>query len=156
MNLLHNKAWILQWFSEIQRLPANNIIDFQVDSWGNYATGALDQASVDRENLRRTSSMISSEQEAAIRQAAYHKWEQAGRPIGDGLEFWLESEQELLGPHRYEPATEVQDLGPEPEPEEPVLVGSSVSGINLHTDDGQPSEEFHQEARTNRRSRRRT
>jgi hypothetical protein len=30
----------------------------------------------------------------AIREAAYYKWEQAGRPIGDGVRFWLEAEQE--------------------------------------------------------------
>jgi hypothetical protein len=27
---------------------------------------------------------------------AYHKWEAAGRPSGDGTRFWLEAEQELL------------------------------------------------------------
>ena len=30
----------------------------------------------------------------AIREAAYRKWEQAGRPSGDGLRFWLEAEAE--------------------------------------------------------------
>jgi hypothetical protein len=27
---------------------------------------------------------------------AYQKWEAAGRPIGDGVRFWLEAEQELV------------------------------------------------------------
>ena len=31
-----------------------------------------------------------------IRTCAYHKWEAAGRPGGDGVQFWLEAEQELL------------------------------------------------------------
>lgn len=30
-----------------------------------------------------------------IRLCAYRKWESAGKPIGDGLQFWLEAEQEL-------------------------------------------------------------
>jgi hypothetical protein len=30
-----------------------------------------------------------------IRLRAYRKWEDAGKPTGDGVQFWLESEQEL-------------------------------------------------------------
>ena len=32
----------------------------------------------------------------AIREAAYYKWERAGKPSGDGVDFWLEAERELL------------------------------------------------------------
>jgi len=31
-----------------------------------------------------------------IRLRAYQKWESAGKPIGDGIPFWLEAEQELV------------------------------------------------------------
>ena len=31
----------------------------------------------------------------AIRELAYLKWEAAGFPAGDGLDFWLEAEREL-------------------------------------------------------------
>lgn len=31
-----------------------------------------------------------------IRRCAYQKWEDAGKPHGDGVQFWLEAEQELL------------------------------------------------------------
>jgi hypothetical protein len=31
-----------------------------------------------------------------IRLAAYQKWEAAGKPAGDGVQFWLQAEQELL------------------------------------------------------------
>ena len=30
-----------------------------------------------------------------VRQRAYQKWEAAGKPIGDGISFWLEAEEEL-------------------------------------------------------------
>ncbi|QDV20544.1 hypothetical protein Pan153_52200 [Gimesia panareensis] len=30
----------------------------------------------------------------AIREAAYLKWEQAGKPESDGVTFWLEAEQD--------------------------------------------------------------
>jgi hypothetical protein len=31
-----------------------------------------------------------------IRLCAYRKWEGAGKPTGDGIQFWLEAEQELV------------------------------------------------------------
>jgi hypothetical protein len=35
--------------------------------------------------------------EQAIRTRAYHLWEAAGRPPGDGVNFWLRAERELRG-----------------------------------------------------------
>lgn len=35
--------------------------------------------------------------EAAIRLDAYARWEAAGRPPGDGMNFWLEAEREIRG-----------------------------------------------------------
>lgn len=37
-----------------------------------------------------------------IRELAYFKWEAAGSPCGDGVEFWLAAEAELLGDVRSE------------------------------------------------------
>jgi hypothetical protein len=34
--------------------------------------------------------------EDSVRISAYLKWEAAGRPQGDGVNFWLEAERELL------------------------------------------------------------
>jgi len=34
--------------------------------------------------------------EEDIRHCAYQKWENAGRPPGDGVQFWLEAEHELV------------------------------------------------------------
>ena len=31
-----------------------------------------------------------------IRVRAYRKWEAAGQPVGDGVQFWLEAERELI------------------------------------------------------------
>jgi hypothetical protein len=42
------------------------------------------------------------ERDQAIRAAAYFKWEQAGRPEGDGADFWLEAEREYLAQHENE------------------------------------------------------
>lgn len=30
-----------------------------------------------------------------IRERAYHLWEEAGRPDGDGVDFWVRAEEEL-------------------------------------------------------------
>ena len=35
--------------------------------------------------------------EHAIRVRAYERWEAAGRPEGDGVQFWLDAEKELTG-----------------------------------------------------------
>jgi hypothetical protein len=35
------------------------------------------------------------ERRVEIQLGAYHKWEAAGRPNGDGVRFWLEAEQQL-------------------------------------------------------------
>lgn len=35
--------------------------------------------------------------EDRIRERAYHCWEEAGCPVGDGVEFWLKAEAELAG-----------------------------------------------------------
>ncbi len=35
--------------------------------------------------------------EDQVRLLAYFKWEAAGRPPGDGVEFWVEAERELRG-----------------------------------------------------------
>jgi hypothetical protein len=40
--------------------------------------------------------MTNASREQEIRKIAYSKWEKAGWPAGDGMNFWLEAEQELL------------------------------------------------------------
>lgn len=34
--------------------------------------------------------------EEEIRELAYQKWEEAGCPSGEGFDFWLEAEQEVI------------------------------------------------------------
>ncbi|WP_193788943.1 DUF2934 domain-containing protein [Zavarzinella formosa] len=41
--------------------------------------------------------------EEDIRKFAYQKWEEAGKPDGDGQQFWLEAESELT--HGYPKTT---------------------------------------------------
>lgn len=40
----------------------------------------------------RNGQMVSDEE---IRQRAHQLWEAAGKPSGDGFQFWIEAEQEL-------------------------------------------------------------
>jgi len=35
-------------------------------------------------------------QEDEIRSLAYRKWQESGCPVGDGVEFWLAAETEIL------------------------------------------------------------
>ena len=35
------------------------------------------------------------ERRVEIQLGAYHKWEAAGRPPGDGVQFWLEAERQV-------------------------------------------------------------
>lgn len=41
-----------------------------------------------------------SEYEEMIRLRAYQKWEAAGKPQGNGVQFWVDAEQELLMPKK--------------------------------------------------------
>lgn len=63
--------------------------------------------------------MSSASREQAIRAIAYSKWEAAGHPIGDGLNFWLEAEQDLID----------QDTCQSPGDHDPVSASSGPSVI---------------------------
>jgi hypothetical protein len=43
-------------------------------------------------------------EQQAIREAAYYKWERAGRPRGNGVKYWVEAERKLLANHGTEPS----------------------------------------------------
>ena len=45
--------------------------------------------------LKGEPTVIDRVREESIRELAYAKWEAAGRPAGDGVQFWLEAEREL-------------------------------------------------------------
>lgn len=71
--------------------------------------------------------MVSDSREQAIREIAYHKWEQAGQPICDGITFWLEAEQEFLGQPPCEESTCCSELtDSDMIPESPPAKSSSV------------------------------
>jgi DUF2934 family protein len=56
-------------------------------------------AAADRSSLNHAKSPGRSEASPdEIRDRAYFLWEEAGRPDGDGVQFWLAAERELCGP----------------------------------------------------------
>ncbi len=56
----------------------------------SFTNKGLDSAPVRDQRQKRKA--VSSDE---IRLCAYRKWENAGRPQGDGVQFWLEAEREL-------------------------------------------------------------
>ncbi len=60
-------------------------------------TSPADAADRTRLNTTKTPSRRGPSDEQ-IRARAYFLWEQAGRPGGDGVQFWLEAERELTTP----------------------------------------------------------
>jgi hypothetical protein len=54
----------------------------------------LAKAAIISRRNRHNGKSVADEQ---IRICAYQKWEAAGKPTGDGIQFWLEAEQELIG-----------------------------------------------------------
>ena len=51
------------------------------------------KAAVSSSDNAHSGKLVSDED---IRICAYQKWEAAGKPTGDGVQFWLEAEQELV------------------------------------------------------------
>ncbi len=51
------------------------------------------QTAVASDDKDHKAKLVSAED---IRLCAYRKWESAGKPTGDGIQFWLEAEQELV------------------------------------------------------------
>jgi hypothetical protein len=45
---------------------------------------------------KATPANAASASEDQVRLLAYQKWQAAGQPPGDGADFWLEAERELL------------------------------------------------------------
>lgn len=58
---------------------------------------ANDQSQQSESRERREQSI--DDFDMAIRELAYLKWEAAGSPAGDGLDFWLEAERESKADH---------------------------------------------------------
>ena len=46
--------------------------------------------------LTKTDTVCCEEIEQQIRNAAYYKWEEAGRPDGYDVDFWLSAEEDIL------------------------------------------------------------
>jgi hypothetical protein len=60
-------------------------------------TSPADAADRVRVNTAKTPGRAAPSDEQ-IRARAYYLWEEAGRPSGDGVQFWLAAERELCAP----------------------------------------------------------
>ena len=60
--------------------------------------------------------MVSDQQQQAIQQAAYDKWECAGKTSGDDLKFWFEAEREYLNQRQTPPPDVVHEATEESPP----------------------------------------
>ena len=106
--------------------------------------------------------MVDQELEQAIRQTAYLKWERAGCPTGDGVDFWLASEQEIRQQCQasFDGCAKVVNSTVVKAAPELVGVDETVDRYESRLEQGTNSStpetvEFQQEARSARRSRRR-
>jgi len=55
--------------------------------------GAVEQLSATSETCQSNENTLCQD---SVRERAYLLWEKAGYPIGDGVDFWITAEQELL------------------------------------------------------------
>jgi len=58
--------------------------------------GAVEQLSATSETCENTGCCENTLCQESVRERAYLLWEKAGYPIGDGVDFWITAEQELL------------------------------------------------------------
>lgn len=96
-------SWLIDRFRKLATVPkGTKLVDEDVErTWDQKCdlmeekidkafVSALDQLLID-------SIEIEDIKNDMIRQLAYEKWEAAGRPEGDGVQFWLEAEAEYVG-----------------------------------------------------------
>lgn len=71
----------------------------EIQTAGPSATGALN-GEHDRESVCQSNGQLTDADVETIRTLAHSKWEAAGCPAGDGVDFWLQAEREV----RVEPS----------------------------------------------------
>ena len=63
-----------------------------------------------------------------VQEIAYSKWEQAGWPSGDGVEFWLDAEQEF---NNRQPSGQSDKIEPDEQPSNVSLSPSPGPQLKL-------------------------
>jgi len=58
--------------------------------------GSVEQLSATSETCESTECCENTLCQESVRERAYLLWEKSGYPIGDGVDFWITAEQELL------------------------------------------------------------
>ena len=95
----------------------------------------LDAPQVAEESQHNAPGAARASTEEAVRTAAFFRWEAAGCPLGDGVEFWLAAEGELkaretLQTDAASPEDKVQEASEEsfPASDPPAWIRASTGG----------------------------
>ncbi len=75
--------------------PKRNHISKNFESTNTPERDASTTIVLTAEQLQSANQEIPENGDETIRELAYGKWEASGCPTGDGLEFWLQAEQEV-------------------------------------------------------------
>jgi len=92
--------------SELKKVETAQALKLFVLRWGNLFSDAIKENWLTEETLANikaemdplhlTFSSLTRINDQTIREMAYLKWEEAGCPLNDGIEYWLEAERELI------------------------------------------------------------
>lgn len=86
-----------EYRQEVQKISSVEELKTHAKRWGGLLTpGAICDKWFTDETLADIKSAEWKLDDQKIRDAAYYRWEQAGRPNDNGVHFWLEAEQELV------------------------------------------------------------
>jgi len=77
-----------------RKAEANRVTSVGISVADPNTTGAL-TGEGSRESAGLSKQLSTDDREESLRALAHGKWEAAGCPPGDGLEFWLEAEREV-------------------------------------------------------------
>ncbi len=94
LNIESDSIWT-EYKSERNRVENVDQLKTFVKRWSGLFTNVVQEQALTDEVLAKVKTEKIDSSPNRIRELAYFKWEQAGRPINDGTEFWLSAENEV-------------------------------------------------------------